>query len=231
MCSEQYPSSSPAAELWCRCRYESLNWADPRVALRIRIRGSCPPLWTLQKVTRNSYIHLHVSHPNCPLSISAFSGRIWCLNTPLPSPQRNQFPAMPPMLKSDPSVAPALFFLARAANRHSQNRVSPTISTPPSFPGSLPPPLFLIYNVQESVALFIYSCIYFYLSALPPNQFSHLRSPEHFADNRRMRSRSLNDWEKFATRRRDAWLACFSSHFGAVIWARLRSASAYFNDI
>lgn len=95
---------------------------------------------------------------------------------PPPSPQRNQFPAMPPMLKSDPSVAPALFFLARAANRHSQNRVSPTISTPPSFPGSLPPPLFLIDNVQGSVALFIYSCIYFYLSALPPNQFSHLRS-------------------------------------------------------
>lgn len=124
-----------------------------------------------------------------------------------------------------------LVFLGKSCKQTLTEQSLPNNFNPTVVP-RLPPSTSVPHRQRTRKRGLIYLFMYLFLSiSFASKPVFTPSEPEYFADNRRMRSRSLNDWEKFATRRRDAWLACFSSHFGAVIWARLRSASAYFNDI
>lgn len=176
-----------------------MNWADPRVALRICIRGSCPPLWTLQKVTRNSHSHLHVSHPSsdgCPLSISVFSGRIWCLNPPPFTPEEPvSCHASNAEIRSQ--RCSGLVFLGKSCK---QTLIEPSLPNHfhPTVVPRLPPSTSVPHLQRTRKRGLIYLFMYLFLSiSFASKPVFTPAEPEYFADNRWMRSRRLNDWEKF----------------------------------
>lgn len=133
------------------------------------------------------------------------------LPSPLPTPPEEPVSCHASMLKSDPSDAKALFFLARAAHRHSHRTQAPDHFHPSRtllfFPSFILSTSALIFgNSQGNKAFICFSLT----PTLNPTKW----------DVWQIKMRATAQVLKHVAMRTDAEPRCFYSHFEAVIWAQ-----------